>query len=151
MNTEDRDGWLAAIPQFASPNDLLSHHAQLELYIKQMGQAVKNAKAVVEAIEKRASTLALGDDPDKTVGEYSCGSINKVEKTIHNVTDWDAYYAFIAADPQNRMQGFLHKKEGATTIARYLDEHGELPPGCETRVITDIKVKSVLPSSGDEQ
>lgn len=145
MKQQDRDQWLAAVEQINSPDDLLRHHAQLETYVKSMGGAVKNAKAVIEEIEKRAAVLTLGDDPNSLGETFVHGVVEKVSKTVHSVADWEKYYQWIAEKPLERMQGFLHKKEGSTTIRKHLEDHGELPPGCEERVLTDIKVKSATP------
>lgn len=140
MNDAERDQWLSSIGDIESADELLKHHATLEEYLGTLTAQAKNVRRVVKMLETLAAEEALSDK--QRDASFDHGTVKLEEKQIFNVIDWDKYYAWIAENPIDRMTGYLHKREGSTAIGKHLAEHGELPPGCEERVVTEVKVKS---------
>lgn len=140
MNDTERDQWLAAADAIAAPDELLKHHANLEAYLEGLTSQVKNIKRVIKHLETRTAERALTEGQRDAA--FNHGDVNLNEKTVYSVNDWDAFYAWIHEDPVNRIGGYLHKREGSTAIGKHHKDFGELPPGCEEKLFTEVKVKS---------
>lgn len=145
MNNAERDQWLSVIGDIESADELLKHHAILNDYLEQVSAQAKNVRRVLKQLETYAAEAAFTDG--QNTAQFNHGDVFLKEKTIFEVSDWEAYYAWIAEDPMARMTGFLHKREGSTAIGKHKSDNGSLPPGTAERLITDVVVKSRLPET----
>jgi hypothetical protein len=133
--------WEQYIADSNNPNELLEALRDLSAMKEQISGVVSSYSAITEKLEQRIGNLAL--TADQKSAKFENGSAEMRSRDVAAVEDWDAYYAWLAEAPIERMPGFLHKRAGSTAISKFAEDNGgELPPGCAITILTDLVVKT---------
>lgn len=99
-----------------------------------LGKTLKEMQEKETAIELHLMNNFAKGDLEGARGKVATASLKYT--TVADVTDWDAYYAYVA---KNKAWELLQKRVGITALRERWDAKKQVP-GVEPKTITDISL-----------